>query len=81
MDELVASRFDLIVTLADDAKEAVAERGLEAKAIEHWEVPDPTVLEGARENRLGAYRDLRDMLSKRIETRLQALVTGGSQIR
>ena len=41
MDELVASNFDIIVTLADDANIAVAERGLEAAIMEHWATPDP----------------------------------------
>ena len=42
MDELVANHFDLVVTLSADAPEAVARRGLEMGAIEHWPMPDPT---------------------------------------
>ena len=50
MDELVANRFDLVVTLSDDAPEAVEpQRGLEAGAIEHWPMPDP--IAGRRQSR------------------------------
>jgi uncharacterized protein (UPF0262 family)/protein-tyrosine-phosphatase len=79
MDELMASRFDLIVTLAEDAADAVVRRGLEAGAIEHWPVIDPTEAEGNRQVQLDAYRALRDNLEERLRTRLPALIAGGSQ--
>lgn len=79
MDELVANRFDLVVTLSPDAAEAVRERALETGAIEHWPVDDPTLVEGNREVRLSAYRTLRDALQRRVRERLEPLVAGGSQ--
>ena len=79
MDELSATGFDLVVTLSTDAPEAVSRKGLEAGAIEHWPVEDPTVVEGTRETKLDAYRSLRDGLEKRLRERLDALVGGGSQ--
>src|SRR3569623_3553589 len=79
MDELVANRFDLVVTLSADAPEAVKKRGLEVGAIELWPMPDPTETEGSREAVLSAYRPLRDTLQKRIRERLQPLVDDGSQ--
>jgi protein-tyrosine-phosphatase len=79
MDELVANRFDLVVTLSADAPEAVKKRDLEMGAIEHWPMPDPTETEGNREAVLSAYRTLRDTLQKRVRERLQPLVAGGSQ--
>ncbi|MDR3476249.1 MAG: arsenate reductase ArsC [Devosia sp.] len=79
MDELAANRFDLVVTLSPDAAEAVRQRGLEAGAIEHWAVNDPTASEGNREAVLSAYRTLRDTLQKRVRERLEPLVAGGSQ--
>ena len=85
MDELVATRFDLVITLSEDAPEAVEKRGLEMGGFEHWPVPDPTIVEGNREAVLSAYRTLRDTLQKRIRDRLEALVSaalaGGSQTR
>ena len=81
MDELVATRFDLVVTLSADAPEAVERRGLEMAAIEHWPVPDPTTTEGNREAVLSAYRTLRDTLQKQVRERLEPLISGGSQSR
>jgi len=80
LDELVANRFDLVITLSDDAPEAVSRKGLEAGAVEHWSVSDPSLVEGNRELVLGAYRDLRDSLRKRVRDRLEPLISGGSQI-
>ncbi len=80
MDELVATRFDLVVTLSDDAKQAVAGRNLEVAAIEHWPMDDPTLVEGSRQVKLDAYRALREALDKRIRDRIAALLAGGSQI-
>jgi protein-tyrosine-phosphatase len=74
MDELVASYFDLVVTLSPDASEAVERRALEMGGIEAWSVPDPTTIEGNREAVLSAYRTLRDMLQKQVRERLEPLV-------
>jgi uncharacterized protein (UPF0262 family)/protein-tyrosine-phosphatase len=79
MDELVANRFDLVVTLSADAPEAVERRGLEVGTSEHWPMPDPSQVEGNREAVLSAYRTLRDTLQKRVRETLEPLVSGGSQ--
>jgi uncharacterized protein (UPF0262 family)/protein-tyrosine-phosphatase len=80
LDELVANRFDLVVTLSADATEAVHRKGLEAGALEHWPTADPSLVEGNRDLVLSAYRDLRDSLRSRVRNRLEPLVSGGSQI-
>jgi uncharacterized protein (UPF0262 family)/protein-tyrosine-phosphatase len=79
LDELVANRFDLVITLSHDAPDAVARKGLEAEAVESWTMPDPSLVEGNRETVLGAYRDLRDRLQRRVRERLEPLVSGSSQ--
>ncbi|MBJ7579283.1 UPF0262 family protein [Devosia sp. MC532] len=79
LDELVANKFDLVITLSDDAPDAVARKGLEAKAVEHWQVEDPSLVEGSRALVLDAYRGLRDQLRRRVRERLEPLVSGGSQ--
>lgn len=79
LDELVANRFDLVITLSDDAPDAVARKGLEAGEIEQWTVTDPSLVEGSREVVLSAYRELRDGLRRRVRTRLEPLVSGSSQ--
>lgn len=75
LDELVANRFDLVINLSDDAAEAVARKGLEAGAVENWQVADPSLVEGNREVILNAYRDLRDNLRWRVRERLEPLVS------
>ncbi|WP_280136843.1 arsenate reductase ArsC [Devosia geojensis] len=79
MDELAATRFDLVVTLSDDARQAVEEQGLETGAIEHWPVADPSLVDGNRDTILSAYRALRDDLRQRVRARLETLVSSGSQ--
>jgi uncharacterized protein (UPF0262 family)/protein-tyrosine-phosphatase len=79
LDELVANHFDLVITLSDDAPEAVRRKGLEMGALEEWKVEDPSLVEGSRELVLNAYRDLRDSLRKRVRGRLEPLVASGSQ--
>jgi len=81
LDELVANRFDLVITLSDDAPEAVARKGLEAGEVEQWTVSDPSLVEGSRDVVLSAYRELRDGLRRRVRTRLEPLVSGSSQSR
>nr|WP_281270421.1 arsenate reductase ArsC [Pelagibacterium sediminicola] len=74
MDELMASHFDVIVTLAQEAREAVEARGLQAPVIEHWPTPDPSETEGTRETTLEAYRRLRTELDARLHDRLGAML-------
>jgi len=75
MDELVATRFDLVITLSNEAREAVASRKLDGKKTEHWPTEDPTLVKGSREARLAAYHQLRDGLKKQIYDRLSPMFT------
>ncbi len=79
LSELVASKFDIIITLSNRAKEAVNNSKLEAGRIEHWQVSDPTKYEGTRENKLAHYRQLRDELDLLVKTKLPTIFKGGSQ--
>ncbi len=74
MDELMASNFDIIITLAQDARDAVAARGLDADVMDHWSVADPSEVEGTRDATLSAYRDLRDDLDKRLLAKLPPML-------
>jgi len=62
--------FDLIVTLSPEAHHKALEltRTIAAN-VEYWPTPDPTDTEGSREQRLDAYRAVRDMLMARIKER------------
>jgi protein-tyrosine-phosphatase len=70
LDDLEGLNFDLIVTLAPEAHHKALEltRTLAAD-VEYWPTADPTAVEGSREQRLNAYREVRDLLLERIRTR------------
>jgi protein-tyrosine-phosphatase len=71
--------FDLIVTLSPEAHHKALDltRTLAAD-VEYWPTPDPTVTEGSREQRLDSYRQVRDMLGRRIKERF-AWRPGGNE--
>ena len=62
--------FDLIVTLSPEAHHKALELTRTIAAdVEYWPTPDPTAIEGTREQRLDAYREVRDQLTERIKAR------------
>jgi protein-tyrosine-phosphatase len=69
--------FDLIVTLAPEAHHRALEiTRTNAIDVEYWPTADPSAVEGSREQRLGAYREVRDQLLARIRQRFIARGTG-----
>src|SRR5271168_5180948 len=67
LDELEGLNFDLIVTLSPEAHHRALEMTrLSAVDVEYWPTADPTDVEGSREQRLGAYREVRDQILNRI---------------
>ena len=70
VDDLEGLNFDLIVTLSPEAHHKALEltRTL-AVDVEYWPTADPTAIEGSREQRLNAYREVRDQLLRRIRER------------
>jgi len=70
LDELEGLNFDLIVTLSPQAHHRALElTRTSAATVEYWPTHDPTAIEGSREQRLGAYREVRDELMARIRER------------
>jgi len=70
LDDLEGLNFDLIVTLAPEAHHRALElTRTSAVDIEYWPTVDPTDTEGTREQRLDAYRVVRDQLLSRIRAR------------
>jgi protein-tyrosine-phosphatase len=69
--------FDLIVTLSPEAHHKALEltRTLAAD-VEYWPTVDPTAIEGSREQRLAAYREVRDQLVERIRSRFGGRAAG-----
>ena len=75
-DELEDSSFDVIVTLSPEAQHSAVEMTRTmACEVEFWHTFDPSIVEGNRETRLDAYRQVRDQLMKRIMERFP--VAGG----
>ncbi len=72
-EELEDTSFDLIVTLSPEAHHKALEftRTLACDVL-YWPTIDPTAVEGSRERRLNAYREVRDGLTRRIKALLGA---------
>jgi len=69
-EDLTDSFFDLIISLSPEAQhKAVEMTRTMACEVEFWRTLDPTHVEGSREMRLDAYRQVRDGLLKRIKER------------
>ncbi len=65
--------FDLVITLSPDAHHRALElTRTNAIEVEYWPTPDPTLETGNREQRLDAYRRVRDELETRIRRRFRA---------
>ena len=77
LEDLEGLNFDLIVTLSPPAHHKAIEltRTLAAD-VEYWPTPDPTATEGSREQRLDAYRAVRDQLLAHIRARFGGGVGG-----
>ena len=66
-DDLEDSSFDLVLSLSPEAQhKAVDLTRHMACDVEYWPVFDPTAVEGSRETRLDAYREVREHLMRRI---------------
>jgi protein-tyrosine-phosphatase len=77
-DDLEDESFDLVISLTPHAQHRAVElaRG-RAVDIEYWPTLDPTLVDGTREQRLDAYRQVRDELARRIRERFGRASTFG----
>ena len=72
-DQLEDGFYDLIVTLSPEAQHRAVElTRTMACDVEFWNTFDPTIVEGTREQRLDAFRQVRDTLLRRIRERFAA---------
>ena len=70
LEENEGLNFDLIITLSPEAHHKALElTHTIAAEVEYWPTQDPTGVEGSREQKLAAYRDVCDALSMRIRRR------------
>lgn len=67
-DELEDTYFDLIVALSPEAQHhAVELTRTMACDVVFWNTFDPSIIEGSRDQRLDAYRQVRDQIRQRIQ--------------
>ena len=72
-DDLEDDSFDLVVTLSPEAHHrAIEMTRTTAFDVEFWNTFDPTLIEGNRETRIAAFRQVRDALMEKIQQRFPA---------
>jgi len=72
-EDLEDGSFDLVITLSPEAQhKAVELTRTAATQVEYWPTMDPTAVDGSREQRLMAYRAVRDQLMRRLKQRFLA---------
>jgi arsenate reductase len=70
--------MDLVVTVCDAAAESCPFFP-HARRQEHWGFPDPSQVEGSEEERLAAFRHIRDLIATRITQFLARASTPSSE--
>ena len=68
LDAFEAGDFDLAITLSPEAAQAASQK-FEESQLEAWDVGDPSLIEGNRDQRLDAYRGVREALAQKIRQR------------
>ena len=66
VDEFVDHEFDFVITVCDNANENCPIFPGKARRI-HWSFTDPAAVDGTDEERLAAFRDVRDQIKERLE--------------
>ena len=72
VDRFLDQRFDLVITVCDDAAEACPVFP-NAKERRHWSFRDPSAVIGDAEQRFAAFVSVRDAIRERIERELIAV--------
>jgi len=74
--DLEDTYFDLVISLSPEAQhQAVEMTRTMAAEVEYWKLMDPSYVHGNREERMKAYRDVRDALLERITQRFGGSTT------
>jgi protein-tyrosine-phosphatase len=72
LDGFKPGQFGLVISLSPEAHHHALEWTRSSRTpVEYWAFPDVTAVEGNREQRLAAYRALRDEIHKRLQARFQ----------
>jgi len=65
VDEFIGQRLDLVITVCDNARETCPVFPGGVKRL-HWPFEDPAAVSGSDEERLAAFRRIRDQIQDRI---------------
>jgi arsenate reductase len=66
VDEFAGQGFDYVITVCDNAKESCPVFPVKTKRI-HWSIEDPAAAQGSEQERLAAFRRVRDELRARLQ--------------
>jgi len=72
VDDFVEQRFDYVITVCDDAKEACPFFPNAASRL-HWSIANPSAVRGTPEERLAFFREVRDGIRARVRELLTTL--------
>jgi arsenate reductase (thioredoxin) len=67
VNEFEGQHFDYVVTVCDNARDTCPVFPAHAERI-HWSLEDPATVEGREEEKLAAFRRIRDQLRDRIKS-------------
>jgi arsenate reductase len=65
-DEFAGQAFDYVITVCDNARESCPIFPATTQRI-HWSLNDPAAVQGSEEERLAAFRRIRDQLRKNLQ--------------
>jgi arsenate reductase len=66
VDEFAGRSFDFVVTVCDNARDNCPVFPGAAQRV-HWSLEDPAAVQGSEEERLAAFRRIRNQLQERVE--------------
>lgn len=66
LDQFINSKFDYVITVCDNAKESCPLFPGKAKII-HWNFEDPAEVKGSIDEKLFAFRKVRDKIEEKIK--------------
>jgi arsenate reductase len=72
VDEFAGQEMDLVITVCDNAKESCSVFPGRTQRP-HWPFEDPALVAGSEEQRLAAFRSIRDQIQRRIKVFLDGV--------
>jgi arsenate reductase (thioredoxin) len=72
VNEFEGQHFDYVVTVCDNARDTCPVFPSGAERV-HWSLEDPAPVQGSEEERLAAFRRIRDQLQEKVKSFLASL--------